>query len=164
MTNPSLKELSETREACEGAAGAGHRTRHEGCSSLVSKSVSSFTNVKLLSRKANLNPYFLYMQTYRAENRRNKESTRINQDLIPGHHIFFNMLNWIGSRRAKEKRLTKDAGRSRWGEYFKSLKGSGAGEAAKSNDSDRESEIDLDFAPCELSWDSGDYKLLTAGH
>ena len=61
-------------------------------------------------------------------------------------------------RRAKEKRLTKDAGRSRWGEYFKSLKGtSGGGEAgAKSNDSDRESEIDLDFAPCELSRDSED--------
>ena len=48
----------------------------------------------------------------------------------------------LPSRRAKEKRLKKDAGRARWGEYFKTLKGS----EAKSNDSDRESEIDLDFA------------------
>ena len=38
---PSLKELTETRETRQGAAGAGHRTRHEGGSSLVSKSVSS---------------------------------------------------------------------------------------------------------------------------
>ena len=61
---------------------------------------------------------------------------------ISGHHCIC-----ICCRRAKEKRLTKDAGRSRWGEYFKTLKGS---DTVKSNDSDRDSEIDLDFAPCEL--------------
>ena len=46
-------------------------------------------------------------------------------------------------RRAKEKRLKKDAGRARWGEYFKALKGS----EVKSNDSD--SEIDLEYTNCK---------------
>lgn len=49
-------------------------------------------------------------------------------------------------RRAKEKRLKKDAGRARWGEYFKTLKGCDV----KSNDSDRDSEIDLEFNHCKL--------------
>jgi len=31
------------------------------------------------------------------------------------------------SRRAKEKRLKKDAGRTRWSQYFRSMKGTGAG-------------------------------------
>lgn len=30
-------------------------------------------------------------------------------------------------RRAKEKRLKKDAGRTRWSQYFRSMKGGGAG-------------------------------------
>lgn len=30
-------------------------------------------------------------------------------------------------RRAKEKRLKKDAGRTRWSQYFRSMKGTGAG-------------------------------------
>ncbi len=31
------------------------------------------------------------------------------------------------SRRAKEKRLKKDAGRARWGQYFRGLKPTGGG-------------------------------------
>ena len=31
------------------------------------------------------------------------------------------------SRRAKEKRLKKDAGRTRWSQYFRGMKGNGAG-------------------------------------
>ena len=49
----------------------------------------------------------------------------------------------VSFRRAKEKRLKKDAGRARWGEYFKALKGS----EVKSNDSD--SEIDLEYTNCK---------------
>jgi len=30
-------------------------------------------------------------------------------------------------RRAKEKRLKKDAGRTRWSQYFRSMKGAGGG-------------------------------------
>lgn len=29
---------------------------------------------------------------------------------------------WFQNRRAKEKRLKKDAGRQRWGQYFRSMK------------------------------------------
>ncbi|XP_035700652.1 LIM/homeobox protein Lhx3 isoform X2 [Folsomia candida] len=35
---------------------------------------------------------------------------------------------WFQNRRAKEKRLKKDAGRTRWGQYFRSLKGSRGGD------------------------------------
>lgn len=37
--------------------------------------------------------------------------------------IFFNIL--VFSRRAKEKRLKKDAGRTRWSQYFRGMKGTG---------------------------------------
>ncbi len=63
-------------------------------------------------------------------------------------------------RRAKEKRLKKDAGRARWGQYFRGLKGSsssspsrdkrGAGAGANANnDSDHESENEQDFNSCK---------------
>ncbi|CAD1478658.1 unnamed protein product, partial [Heterotrigona itama] len=34
---------------------------------------------------------------------------------------------WFQNRRAKEKRLKKDAGRTRWSQYFRSMKGTGTG-------------------------------------
>lgn len=39
------------------------------------------------------------------------------------------MVKFLSSccRRAKEKRLKKDAGRTRWSQYFRSMKGTGAG-------------------------------------
>ncbi|KAF0297534.1 LIM/homeobox protein Lhx3 [Amphibalanus amphitrite] len=48
---------------------------------------------------------------------------------------------WLG-RRAKEKRLKKDAGRSRWGQYFRNMKpgekrrGGGSGEKTSESDDD----------------------------
>ena len=55
------------------------------------------------------------------------------------------------SRRAKEKRLKKDAGRARWGQYFRGLKGplSPGREKRAGTDSDRDSELELDYAQCE---------------
>lgn len=45
-------------------------------------------------------------------------------------------------RRAKEKRLKKDAGRTRWGQYFRSMK---TGSREKRRDDDKtDSELDLD--------------------
>ena len=56
-------------------------------------------------------------------------------------------------RRAKEKRLKKDAGRARWGQYFRSLKSSTSPcpmGGDKRVDSDRDSELELDYNHCEL--------------
>ncbi|KAF0313562.1 LIM/homeobox protein Lhx3 [Amphibalanus amphitrite] len=47
---------------------------------------------------------------------------------------------WFQNRRAKEKRLKKDAGRSRWGQYFRNMKpgekrrGRGSGEKTSESD------------------------------
>ncbi|XP_065353463.1 LIM/homeobox protein Lhx3 isoform X3 [Cloeon dipterum] len=41
---------------------------------------------------------------------------------------------WFQNRRAKEKRLKKDAGRTRWSQYFRSIKGSGAGSSSPRSD------------------------------
>lgn len=46
-------------------------------------------------------------------------------------------------RRAKEKRLKKDAGRTRWSQYFRSMKGGGSPRHDKLLDKD-ELKIDLD--------------------
>lgn len=60
---------------------------------------------------------------------------------------------WFQNRRAKEKRLKKDAGRTRWGQYFRGLKpstspnrsgGTPSGDKQR-GDSDRESELELDY-------------------
>ncbi|XP_071747230.1 LIM/homeobox protein Lhx3 isoform X4 [Lepeophtheirus salmonis] len=51
---------------------------------------------------------------------------------------------WFQNRRAKEKRLKKDAGRARWGQYFQGLKPSSSPPLDK-RDSDRDSELDLDY-------------------
>ena len=57
-------------------------------------------------------------------------------------------------RRAKEKRLKKDAGRARWGQYFRCLKGplSPGREKRAGTDSDRDSELELDYAQCEYCY------------
>lgn len=46
-------------------------------------------------------------------------------------------------RRAKEKRLKKDAGRTRWSQYFRSIKGGGSSPRDKSFDKD-DLKVDLD--------------------
>merc|ERR1712107_531854 len=63
---------------------------------------------------------------------------------------------WFQNRRAKEKRLKKDAGRARWGQYFRGLKGplSPGREKRGGTDSDRDSELELDYAQCAM--DSND--------
>jgi LIM homeobox protein 3/4 len=55
-------------------------------------------------------------------------------------------------RRAKEKRLKKDAGRARWGQYFRSLKSCKSPcpmGIVKRPDSDRDSELELDYNHCK---------------
>ncbi|XP_023936665.1 LIM/homeobox protein Lhx3 isoform X1 [Bicyclus anynana] len=63
---------------------------------------------------------------------------------------------WFQNRRAKEKRLKKDAGRTRWSQYFRSMKGSGSGSPRHDRLLDKdELKIDLDsFSHHELSNDS----------
>lgn len=54
------------------------------------------------------------------------------------------ILSMFDCRRAKEKRLKKDAGRTRWSQYFRSMKGgSSPGRHDKLLDKD-ELKIDLD--------------------
>ena len=57
--------------------------------------------------------------------------------------------NFPFDRRAKEKRLKKDAGRARWGQYFRGLKPNSSSpiHGGDKPDSDRESE--LDYNQCE---------------
>ncbi|CAO1363450.1 unnamed protein product [Diamesa hyperborea] len=60
---------------------------------------------------------------------------------------------WFQNRRAKEKRLKKDAGRTRWSQYFRSMKG-GSSPSSKLLDKD-ELKVDLDsFSHHDLSNDS----------
>merc|ERR1719273_119926 len=69
---------------------------------------------------------------------------------------------WFQNRRAKEKRLKKDAGRARWGQYFRGLKGplSPGREKRAGTDSDRDSELELDYTQCAM--DSNDSFSLSA--
>ncbi|XP_067625423.1 LIM/homeobox protein Lhx3 isoform X2 [Eurosta solidaginis] len=61
---------------------------------------------------------------------------------------------WFQNRRAKEKRLKKDAGRTRWSQYFRSMKGSCSPRTEKFLDKD-ELKIDYDsFSHHDLSNDS----------
>ncbi|XP_043275864.1 LIM/homeobox protein Lhx3 isoform X4 [Venturia canescens] len=66
---------------------------------------------------------------------------------------------WFQNRRAKEKRLKKDAGRTRWSQYFRNIKGGSAGGHSPRHDKllDKdELKIDLDssFGHHDLSNDS----------
>ncbi|XP_011494973.1 PREDICTED: LIM/homeobox protein Lhx4 isoform X2 [Ceratosolen solmsi marchali] len=65
---------------------------------------------------------------------------------------------WFQNRRAKEKRLKKDAGRTRWSQYFRSIKGNAGGHSPRHEkllDKD-ELKVDLDssFGHNDLSNDS----------
>ncbi|XP_050721890.1 LIM/homeobox protein Lhx3-like isoform X8 [Eriocheir sinensis] len=52
---------------------------------------------------------------------------------------------WFQNRRAKEKRLKKDAGRTRWGQYFRSMKAGGRGDKRRGGDDDKsDADMDLD--------------------
>lgn len=57
-------------------------------------------------------------------------------------------------RRAKEKRLKKDAGRTRWSQYFRSMKGGSSPRLDKLLDKD-ELKVDLD------SFSHGECQLFT---
>jgi len=53
---------------------------------------------------------------------------------------------WFQNRRAKEKRLKKDAGRTRWGQYFRGLKAATSPtRSGGSGDKQAESESELDL-------------------
>lgn len=54
-------------------------------------------------------------------------------------YYYFHMNYKLYFRRAKEKRLKKDAGRSRWSQYFRTMKGS----ISPRNDKD-DLKVDLD--------------------
>ncbi|CAH1395860.1 unnamed protein product [Nezara viridula] len=59
---------------------------------------------------------------------------------------------WFQNRRAKEKRLKKDAGRTRWSQYFRSMKGGGA--SSPRGDTKEESiKVDLDSSNFSHSHD-----------
>ncbi len=50
---------------------------------------------------------------------------------------------WFQNRRAKEKRLKKDAGKQRWGQYFRNMKRS-RGSSKSDKDSTQEEGMDSD--------------------
>ncbi|TRY63593.1 hypothetical protein TCAL_12580 [Tigriopus californicus] len=58
---------------------------------------------------------------------------------------------WFQNRRAKEKRLKKDAGRARWGQFFRGVNNSLSSSPTRNDkiDSDRESEIDSEINNCK---------------
>lgn len=59
-------------------------------------------------------------------------------------HLFGSALQvWFQNRRAKEKRLKKDAGRQRWGQYFRNMKRS-RGSSKSDKDSIQEEGMDSD--------------------
>lgn len=59
-------------------------------------------------------------------------------------HLFGCALQvWFQNRRAKEKRLKKDAGRQRWGQYFRNMKRS-RGSSKSDKDSIQEEGMDSD--------------------
>ncbi|CAG0899532.1 unnamed protein product [Darwinula stevensoni] len=61
-----------------------------------------------------------------AYNRSPKPSRHIREQLSQETGLDMRVVQvWFQNRRAKEKRLKKDAGRSRWGAYFRALKGGG---------------------------------------
>ncbi|CAL8113010.1 unnamed protein product [Orchesella dallaii] len=62
---------------------------------------------------------------------------------------------WFQNRRAKEKRLKKDAGRTRWGQYFRSLKGSRSDGKSDIKDSGDKSDSESGFNHSDLSSNDG---------
>lgn len=65
---------------------------------------------------------------------------------------------WFQNRRAKEKRLKKDAGRQRWGQYFRNMKRS-RGSSKSDKDSiqeegmDSDAEVSFTGAVCKLHFE-----------
>ncbi|KAJ8397160.1 hypothetical protein AAFF_G00010140 [Aldrovandia affinis] len=53
---------------------------------------------------------------------------------------------WFQNRRAKEKRLKKDAGRQRWGQYFRSMKRSRGGTKDNIPEEELDSDAEVSFA------------------
>ncbi|PSN57387.1 LIM/homeobox protein Lhx3 [Blattella germanica] len=53
---------------------------------------------------------------------------------------------WFQNRRAKEKRLKKDAGRTRWSQYFRSMKGSSSPRHDKLHDKDDKMDLESNFS------------------
>lgn len=51
---------------------------------------------------------------------------------------------WFQNRRAKEKRLKKDAGRQRWSPYFRTMKSDRPNDADDRNSIDEHSNINMD--------------------
>uniref|UniRef100_A0A8B9EYN8 LIM homeobox 3 n=1 Tax=Anser cygnoides TaxID=8845 RepID=A0A8B9EYN8_ANSCY len=75
---------------------------------------------------------------------------------------------WFQNRRAKEKRLKKDAGRQRWGQYFRNMKRSrGASKSDKDSiqeegpDSDAEVSFTDEPSMSEMSHSNGIYSNLS---
>ncbi|OXB84286.1 UNVERIFIED_CONTAM: hypothetical protein H355_007169, partial [Colinus virginianus] len=67
---------------------------------------------------------------------------------------------WFQNRRAKEKRLKKDAGRHRWGQFYKSVKRSrGAGKLEKESSAE-----DCGVSDSELSFRADDQILSELSH
>uniref|UniRef100_A0ABD2VTV6 LIM/homeobox protein Lhx3 n=1 Tax=Trichogramma kaykai TaxID=54128 RepID=A0ABD2VTV6_9HYME len=65
---------------------------------------------------------------------------------------------WFQNRRAKEKRLKKDAGRTRWSQYFRNIKGSSGGHSPRHDKlldkDDLKIDLDSSFGQNDLSNDS----------
>ncbi|XP_068083454.1 LIM/homeobox protein Lhx3 [Anabrus simplex] len=53
---------------------------------------------------------------------------------------------WFQNRRAKEKRLKKDAGRTRWSQYFRSMKGGSSPRHDKLHDKDDKLDLESNFS------------------
>ncbi|XP_021929418.1 LIM/homeobox protein Lhx4 isoform X2 [Zootermopsis nevadensis] len=53
---------------------------------------------------------------------------------------------WFQNRRAKEKRLKKDAGRTRWSQYFRSMKGGSSPRHEKLHDKDDKMDLESNFS------------------
>lgn len=66
---------------------------------------------------------------------------RVAQQITPVVPSAFQV--WFQNRRAKEKRLKKDAGRQRWGQYFRNMKRS-RGSSKSDKDSIQEEGMDSD--------------------
>ena len=59
---------------------------------------------------------------------------------------------WFQNRRAKEKRLKKDAGRQRWGQYFRSMKRARGGPKSDKDsvqEEGQDSDADVSFTGTE---------------
>lgn len=68
-------------------------------------------------------------------------SKQVSNLFLEKKHTYLQFIQIL--RRAKEKRLKKDAGRTRWSQYFRSMKGGSSPRHDKLLDKD-ELKVDLD--------------------